>query len=175
MNPILSVAIPAHNEERHIARCVESIVMSARQASQPVEVVVALNRCTDRTRGIAESLGARCIVEDTKCISVVRNAAVRATTAPAVVTLDADSWMSQNTISEILARVYDGRYVGGGCMVNLERYSVGIICSILAIAPYLVRQRVSIGMFWFLRESFDAIGASTKPWSALKTWTLPCV
>ncbi|NOT24151.1 MAG: glycosyltransferase [Nitrospiraceae bacterium] len=158
MNPILSVAIPAHNEELHIARCVESIVMSARQVSQPVEVVVALNRCTDRTRDIAESLGARCVVEDTRCISAVRNAAVRATTAPAVVTLDADSWMSQNTISEILARVYEGRYVGGGCMVSLERYSVGIICSILAIAPYLVRQRVSIGMFWFLRESFDAIG-----------------
>ena len=158
MKPILSLAIPAHNEEKHIARCVESIVIAARHASQPVEIVVALNRCTDRTREIAESFGAHCIVEDTKCIAAVRNAAVRASTAPAVATLDADSWMSPNTISEVLTRVYDARYVGGGSMVKLERYSAGIICSLLAIAPYLVRQRVSIGMFWFLRESFDAIG-----------------
>jgi glycosyltransferase involved in cell wall biosynthesis len=158
MNPILSVAIPAHNEEEHITRCIESILVAARHASQPVEVVVALNRCTDRTGEVAESLGARCIVEDTKCIAAVRNAAVRTSTAPAVATLDADSWMSPDTISEILARVYDGRYVGGGSMVKLERWSVGIAFSLLAIAPYLVRQRVSIGMFWFLRESFDAIG-----------------
>ena len=103
MKPILSVAVPAHNEEERIARCVESVVVAARQAAQPVEVVVALNRCTDRTRDIAESLGARCVVEDKKCIAAVRNAAVRASTAPAVATLDADSWMSPNTISEILA------------------------------------------------------------------------
>ena len=158
MKPILSLAIPAHNEEKHIARCVESIVSSARYASHPVEIVVALNRCTDRTRDIAESLGARCIVEDTKCIAAVRNAAVRASTAPAVATLDADSWMSPNTIAEIITRVYDARYVGGGSMVKLERWSVGIAFSLLAIAPYLVGPRVSIGMFWFLRESFDALG-----------------
>jgi GT2 family glycosyltransferase len=75
-----------------------------------------------------------------------------------VATLDADSWMSPDTISEIITRVYDAHYVGGGSMVKLERWSVGIACSLLAIAPYLLRQRVSIGMFWFLRESFDAIG-----------------
>ena len=43
-------------------------------------------------------------------------------------------------------------------MVKLERFSVGIFFSLLAIAPYLVRQRVSIGMLWFLRESFDSLG-----------------
>jgi glycosyltransferase involved in cell wall biosynthesis len=158
MKPILSLAIPAHNEEKYIARCIKSIVIAARHASQPVEVVVALNRCTDRTREIAESLGAHCIVEDTKCIAAVRNAAIRASTAPAVATLDADSWMSPKTISEVITRVYDSRYVGGGAMVKLERFSVGIFFSLLAIAPYLVRQRVSIGMLWFLRESFDALG-----------------
>src|ERR1044072_734401 len=78
MKPVLSVAIPAHNEEKHIARCIESIVVAARYASQPVEVVVALNRCTDKTREISESLGARCVIEDKKCIAAVRNAAVRA-------------------------------------------------------------------------------------------------
>jgi glycosyltransferase involved in cell wall biosynthesis len=86
----LSVAIPAHNEERYIARCIDSVRTSAALAGQPVEVVVALNRCTDRTREIAQSLGARCVVNDTKCIAAVRNCAVRATSAPAIATLDAD-------------------------------------------------------------------------------------
>jgi glycosyltransferase involved in cell wall biosynthesis len=158
VKPTLSVAIPAHNEERHIARCIESIASSARLASQPVEVVVALNRCTDKTREIAESFGARCVVEDTKCIAAVRNAAVRATSAPAVATLDADSWMSPNTVSAIIKNVYDTRHIGGGTVIRPERMSVGIFFSLLVVAPYILRRGVSAGMFWFLRESFNAIG-----------------
>lgn len=158
MKPILSIAIPAHNEEKYIARCLESIVRSARLAGQPVEVVVALNRCTDRTQEVAESLGARCIVEEAKCIATVRNAAVRATSASAVATIDADSWMSLNTVSAVLKHVYNGRFIGGGTAMKLERMSVGIFFSLLALAPYLMKKRVSSGLFWFLRETFEAVG-----------------
>ena len=158
MKPSLAVAIPAHNEEKCIGCCIESITASARLAGHSIEVVVALNRCTDRTRAIAESLGARCVVNDTKCIAAVRNTAVRATTAPAVATLDADSWMSAHTVSEILKHVYDPRHIGGGTVLWPERVSVGIIFSLLAIAPYVIKRGVSAGMFWFMREAFEAVG-----------------
>ncbi len=158
MKPALSVAIPAHNEEKYIGRCIQSIAESARVAGKPVEVVVALNRCNDRTRQIAESLGARCVVDDTKCIAAVRNAAVRATSAAAVATLDADSWMAAQTVSAVLAHVHHPRYVGGGTVIWPERLSIGIVFSALAIAPYLIRRGVSAGMFWFMRDSFDAVG-----------------
>ncbi len=158
MKPALSIAVPAHNEERYIGRCIESIARSARLAAQPVEVVVALNRCTDRTRQIAESLGARCVAEDTKCIAAVRNAAVRATSAAAIATLDADSWMAPHTVATVLAHVHDARFIGGGTVIWPERVSVGIVFSVVAIAPYVIKRGVSAGMFWFLRESFEAVG-----------------
>ena len=158
MKPSLSVAIPAHNEERYIARCIASINVSAGLAALPVEVVVALNRCTDRTQEIAESLGAHCVVDDTKCIAAIRNSAVRATSAPAIVTLDADSWMSPHTVSAIMEHVYDSRYIGGGTVILPERMSLGIFFSLLVVAPYLIKRRVSAGMFWFLRGSFDSVG-----------------
>jgi glycosyltransferase involved in cell wall biosynthesis len=157
-SPVLSVAIPAHNEQKTIGHCIESVLSSAGRISQPVEVVVALNRCTDATRKIAESLGALCVFEDRKCIAAVRNAAVKASTAPAVATLDADSWMSKDTINEIITRVYDKRYVGGGAVVLPERWSIGIFFSLLAVAPYVIKRHVSTGMFWFLRETFDVLG-----------------
>jgi len=47
MKPELSVAVPAHNEEKFIARCIGSVAASARHAGRTVEVVVALNRCSD--------------------------------------------------------------------------------------------------------------------------------
>jgi glycosyltransferase involved in cell wall biosynthesis len=158
MRPVLSVAIPAHNEARIIGDCIESVLRSAQQANQPVEVVVALNRCTDRTREIAESLGARCTVEDRRCIAAVRNAAVRATSAAAIATLDADSWMSPGTVAEVLNRVYDPHFVGGGSMVLPERWSFGIALSLIALAPYVIWRLVSVGMFWFTRDAFEEIG-----------------
>jgi len=158
MYPVLAVAIPAHNEEKYIGRCIESIAASARMAGVSVEVVVALNRCADRTKDIARSLGARCVVNDTKCIAAVRNAAVRATSANVVATLDADSWMTPNTVSAILRHVNEPRYIGGGTVVWPERVSIGIVFSVLAIAPYVVRRGVSAGMFWFSRTAFEAIG-----------------
>ena len=158
MKPALSVAIPAHNEEKYIGRCIESIVASANFAAESVEVVVALNRCNDRTQQIAESLGARCVADDTKCIAAVRNAAVRAASASAVATLDADSWMAPQTVSAVLAHVHQPRYVGGGAVIWPERVSIGIVFSALAIAPYLIKRGVSAGMFWFMRETFEAVG-----------------
>lgn len=156
-HPALSVTIPAHNEARFIGRCIESAFTSAQKAGQAVEVVVALNRCTDQTQAIAESLGARCVVEDRKCISAVRNAAVRASLAPAIVTIDADSWMSAGTVAAVLAKIKDPRHIGGGSMMMAERMSVGIFFSVLAVVPYVIRHRLSYGMFWFQREVFEAL------------------
>ena len=120
----LSVAIPAHNEERFIRRCLEGILRSAQAAAASVEVVVALNRCTDGTRAIAESLGARCVVQDARCIASVRNAAVRGTSSPKLVTIDADTWMHHGAISSVLRRLSNPEFIGGGSASPPERLSL---------------------------------------------------
>lgn len=153
----LSVAIPAHNEERFIGRCIESVFDSARRHGTPVDVVVALNRCTDRTQSLAESLGARCVVEDSKCIAAVRNAAVRGTQAPAVVTIDADSWMQPHTVAAVMARIHDQRFIGGGCAMWPERWSMGIFLTGLMVARRVAGKGISGGMFWFRRDDFEAV------------------
>jgi glycosyltransferase involved in cell wall biosynthesis len=157
MPPTLSIAIPAHNEARYIGRCIESIARSAQRAGQVVEVVVALNRCTDTTQAIAESLGARCVVNDTKCIAAVRNSAVRGTTGEAVATIDADSWMAPDTVEAVLAHVHDPRFIGGGSVMWPERFSVGIFFSVMVVLPRVLQRGVSGGLFWFKREAFEAV------------------
>jgi glycosyltransferase involved in cell wall biosynthesis len=158
MQPELTIAIPAHNEEKFIGKAIESAFRSGQLANRAVEVVVALNRCTDRTQHIAESLGAKCVVEDQRIIAAVRNAAVRGGTAPAVATLDADSWMAPGTVAEVLRKVHDPRFIGGGSFIRFERMSVGIFFSIMAVVPHMLRQRVSAGMFWFQRQTFEHLG-----------------
>jgi glycosyltransferase involved in cell wall biosynthesis len=62
----LSVVIPALNEERTIAHCVEKALKAVAASGAPGEVVVADNGSTDRTRAVAEGLGARVVAVDGK-------------------------------------------------------------------------------------------------------------
>jgi glycosyltransferase involved in cell wall biosynthesis len=124
MTPAIAVAIPAHNEEAFIGACIRSVLDSARYAAASIEITVALNRCSDRTQEIAQQLGARCVVEDRKCIAAVRNAAVGASTAPYVVTIDADSCANQGAISSIIRHLDSGRFIGGGSAITPERLSI---------------------------------------------------
>ena len=156
--PKLSVIITAHNEQRYIARCLNSIVAAAAYAEINSEIVVVLNRCTDQTESIARSYGASCVVEDRKCLAAIRNAGVRASSGHVVVTIDADSWMSLHALAEVLHFLESGRYVGGGCLILPERWSLGIVFSLLAIAPYVLWRGVSGGMFWLKRDTFGELG-----------------
>lgn len=154
----LSVITPAHNEEDVLAACVSSVSASARHAGLDYEHIVVLNRCDDRTEEIAVSLGCRIVREDARNLSRIRNAGVHAATGEIMVTIDADSVMSPNMLSEVVRMLNTGRYVGGGVRIYPERWSLGIVCSLLVVVPFVLWHRVSAGMFWCFKRDFDSIG-----------------
>jgi glycosyltransferase involved in cell wall biosynthesis len=155
--PALSVGIPAHNEARYIGRAIDSLMHSAQVARVPIEVVVALNRCTDATQAIAESLGARCVEEPRKNIAAVRNAAVRCGTAAQVLTLDADSWVRPQTIGAVMRKLQQPQWVGGGAWMTPERWSLGIVLTGFMVLRHMPDKRISAGMFWCPRQVFDTL------------------
>lgn len=55
--PALAVIVPAHNEERCIARCIEALLGEAPGDGRCAEVVVVCNGCSDRTAEIARAFG----------------------------------------------------------------------------------------------------------------------
>ena len=154
----ISVITPAHNEESHIAACINSVSEAASSSGIDTQHIVVLNRCTDRTEEIAKSLGAMVVVEDERNLSRIRNAGARSARGDILVTIDADSAMSSNMLTEVSRMLSTGRYVGGGVRVSPERWSVGIVCSLLVVLPFVLWHGVSAGMFWCLKEDFDAIG-----------------
>ena len=160
-----SIVIPAHNEERFIGACLESVVRAAEQVKpDAVEIIVVANRCTDRTAEIAQEFGARVLMNDEKCISAIRNTGIRAANGGIIVTLDADSVMSEQSLREIRRMLESGAYIGGGTRIKFERMSLGIFCSALYVAanlvPVMLRNKAALsgGMFWFRRRDFDEIG-----------------
>ena len=50
-----SIIIPAHNEEKYIRKCLDSIAKASEAYKEQTEVIVVLNRCTDKTEEIAKS------------------------------------------------------------------------------------------------------------------------
>jgi len=154
----VSVVIPAHNEERFLPRCLDSVRKASDVFGEVVEIVVVCNRCSDRTESIARSYGCRTLTDDSRCLAHIRNRGVAAAAGEIVLTIDADSWMTPGLIREAVEKLRSGRYVGGGVRIYPERVSLGIVCSLLAVAPFVVFRGVSYGLFWFRKSDFDLIG-----------------
>ena len=161
---LISVIIPAHNEERYIGKCLKSIKIAAREISDEVEIIVVANRCTDRTADIARHYGAEMLENSDKCISSIRNAGVRASNGKVIVTIDADSVMHKTALAEIKELLRSGKYIGGGAIPMFDRMSLGIVISgayvALNLLPTMIKSGgfISATMFWFSRKTFDKIG-----------------
>jgi glycosyltransferase involved in cell wall biosynthesis len=153
-----SIIIPAHNEEAFIGPCLESIKDAAKNYSDDIEIIVALNRCTDRTEEIARKYGAITVREDRPNLAKIRNTAARSARGKVIVTIDADSRMTTNMLEEIDQKISTEKFIGGGVFILPERMSIGIFMSLLVILPALLIYRVSGGLFWCYRQDFEAIG-----------------
>ena len=156
-----SVIIPAHNEEKYIGKCLQSI-RKAQEHIQPasLEIIVVCNRCTDSTALISEQYGARVLENNEKNLSAIRNTGVRAAEGEIVVTIDADSVMTEYALAEIRQMLESGKYIGGGANPRFERMSVGIFFSAIYVAlnviPIMIRNRAALSgaMFWFYKKDF---------------------
>ncbi len=94
----LTAVITTRNEEENIARCIGSF--DGRR--DEVEVIVVDNSSTDRTKEIAEQLGARVMDKGPeRCAQ--RNLGWRSASAQWVVILDADMVLPPETLDEILS------------------------------------------------------------------------
>ena len=153
-----SIIIPAHNEASHIGLCLNAIAQTATPYPNDVEIIVVLNRCTDETAHICRDMGVRTVICDEKNLSKIRNAGVAVAAGDIMITVDADSRMSPNMLSEIERALQSGHYIGGGVPIKPERMSLGIFLTGLLIASVIMPLGLSGGLFWCYRNDFNAIG-----------------
>ena len=168
--PRFSILIPARNEEKLLPGCLEAIRAAAIPFPDVVEIIVALNRCTDRTEQIALDHGAKVVREDSRNLAKIRNAAARAATGEIIVTIDADSRMTVKMLTEINRLLEAKHSIGGGVLILPERWSLGILLTsiFLLLAAVILWRRVSAGLFWCLRTDFEAIGGFNEEMLSLE-------
>ncbi|MBI4324420.1 MAG: glycosyltransferase [Chloroflexi bacterium] len=162
----LSIVIPAFNEAKCIAVCVQSVFSALRANARPdlaSEVIVVDNNSTDATAELARREGAEVVFEPVNQISRARNAGGKVAGGDWLLFIDADSWLSAATLADMLRVIENGPCAGGGCVVAMDD------------APFLGRHAVrswnwlsracqwAAGSFVFCRaEAFRDLGGFSQ-------------
>jgi glycosyltransferase involved in cell wall biosynthesis len=95
-NGKISAVIVAHNEEKKIAECLRSLAFAN-------EIVVVLDKCTDRTKEIAQKFTNRILEGSWEIEGARRNVALSAASYEWILEIDADERISAELAQEILA------------------------------------------------------------------------
>jgi GT2 family glycosyltransferase len=116
--PSVAVVIPVHNAEATIAEQLQAL--SAQEAAFSWEIVLVLNRCTDRTLDAVEAWLSGQVPKTTVVIaderagaSYARNAGVSRTEADVLVFCDADDVVAPGWLSQMVAALDHADVVGG--------------------------------------------------------------
>jgi glycosyltransferase involved in cell wall biosynthesis len=111
----ISAAIIAFNEERNIARAIESLRCCD-------EIVVVDNGSIDRTVEIAENLGARVVYETWHGYAAQKNLAVQQATHDWILSIDADETLTEALEAEIWQLKKTGPEFDAYTMPRLAQY-----------------------------------------------------
>ncbi|MFH1255801.1 MAG: glycosyltransferase [Candidatus Diapherotrites archaeon] len=95
----ISVVVPALNEEKRIARCLESI--KAQKFSGSYELIVCDGNSEDKTREIAAKLADKVVVEKKRSIAAERQGGAKEAIGEVIAFTDADAVVPENWLEEI--------------------------------------------------------------------------
>lgn len=153
----LSLVIPAYNEEKYLAACLEA----AQKNGQFFEGIVVDNASTDQTRAIAERFPRfRVVSEPSKGLTKARQRGLTEATGDIIAYIDADSLLCPGWVDHVLAEYkkdpdtvcVSGTYV----YKDVSWLTSGIVWlywNVLAYAAYLVTGYMVIGGNFAARKS----------------------
>lgn len=130
---LVSIIIPAFNEERLILACLQSVkeaLTANRSYGFAHEVIVVDNNSTDKTASLAESAGAKVVFEPVNQIARARTAGANAARGDWLLFLDADCLLNAALVDDIFRLIKEGKHVGAGStlyMPNLPWWAAGLL------------------------------------------------
>jgi glycosyltransferase involved in cell wall biosynthesis len=149
---VISVVVPAHQEEAWIGRTLEALV-----AATPFEVVVVANGCTDATAAVARARGARTIEIPVAGVSRARNLGARTAAGDVLLFLDADTVLAPGALEAIAAAV-PARADYGTCRIRPDVRSAPAVVTTTLLAWGHRLVGTSLGVLFCTRALFERSG-----------------
>lgn len=156
---MISIIIPAFNEEVMIGQTLRAVNDAAAALREPFEVIVADDASTDRTAAVAGEHGAHVVSCRNRQIAATRNAGARASRGEMLFFVDADTTINLTVLRSAFRAMRKGA-VGGGCTFRFDD-PIPLYARILAAAavPLYRSLRLASGCFLFCtRSAFQAVG-----------------
>ncbi len=154
--PVISVIIPAHNEEAYLGETLQALHM---QRYSRFETIVVANACTDQTALIASGHCDRLIVTPRAGISHARNLGGRLAQGDILVFLDADTLLEREAL-DIVAEQFT-RDCASGTLKGKPDSSRLVFHLLYALKNWLHRKKFhkgSIGVILCWKDYFQAAG-----------------
>ncbi len=99
-NPLVTIVIPAYNEEENIVLTLASL--SNNLTDKSVEIIVVNNNSSDNTETLVKACGVICINELKQGITIARNAGLAQAKGKYILNADADTIYPQSWINEMV-------------------------------------------------------------------------
>lgn len=122
---MISVIIPAYNEEKYLPETLTRIGKALAVAGCPSEIVVVDNDSEDKTKRIAEEFGARVFAEKEHNIARVRNTGAKNSAGEILIFVDADTLVPESLFQKIAATMQDEKCMGGAVSVEYGEFRRG--------------------------------------------------
>ena len=174
---MLSVICPIYNEEKYIAKCIDSI-LAQDYPKDDLEVIFVDGISSDRTREIVAEYSAkypfiRLIDNPDRIVPPAMNIGIKASVGDIIVRLDAHAVFPQNYFSELVKNLHklDADNVGGVCrtlpindtsvcrsIAYVLSSSFGMGNSHFRIGADSIKEVDTVPFGCFKRELFDRVG-----------------
>ena len=156
---MISLIVPAHNEEFELSSTLAAIHLAASSAAQQYEIVVVDDASTDATPEIAAQAGAKVVRINRRQIAAARNAGARAAQGEYLFFVDADTRINRAHVIDAIAAM-DAGYAGGSARVAMDGF-VPMWGRVLlrGFSGLYFGLNLGAGAFLFTtRRNFEAIG-----------------
>lgn len=154
--PMISVIVPAHNEEAYLGATLDAL---NRQDYGNFEIVVVANGCRDRTIEVAREKCSRLVTLNEKGLGPARNLGGRLAAGELLVFLDADTILGPHALWTI-AEQFTPRDAGGTLkgQPDSDRFAYRVIYGLKNFIHRFVVRNGSSGVILCWKKHFDRVG-----------------
>ncbi len=132
--PVISIIIPAYNEERLLVRLLTSLANL--KTDYPTELIIANNNSTDGTQEILDRCGARSIFVREQGVAYARQAGLAVAKGIYIVNGDADCWYPPTWIDTLVAPLHEP--------------AISCTYGLYSFLPEISSSRLTLGIYeWF--------------------------